>query len=114
MNDCPCDGARSVNWHRNNKIDICLAARKRRNEQTRAAAAAKRPPKVEEVQEDCPCGGEKPSDWHRHRKLKPCLAARRMRRKDWSETQKMVVNGKRVQVKWVPGTSILVPEIDPL
>lgn len=66
---------------------------------------------------DCACGGQRTSrNWHRKRDLPNCDAVRKQRAKEQRER----MNRKPKQLKpgsrppWIEGSSILVPEIDPL
>lgn len=114
--NCPCGGKRSVGWHAYNNVEVCRASKDRKNARIRdlRAETAKSRPKKIEVQEDCPCKGEKGVNWHRYRNIKSCLAARKERKETESDVQRIWVNGKSIKIRWTPGTSILVPEIDPL
>lgn len=69
---------------------------------------------------DCACGGQRTSrSWHRVRGLPSCDAVRKQRAKEERErvsrhakVAKPPKPGSRPP--WIEGSSILVPEIDPL
>lgn len=57
--------------------------------------------------DECPCGGDKSTKWHDRRNLVRCQSSKDLR--------SLRARGLRAGVEaWIPGTPILVPEIDPL
>lgn len=62
---------------------------------------------------NCPCQGKYGRNWHRKRQLPPCDNVRRTRNAEWARGN--MRRKERIAMEaWVPGTPILVPEIDPL
>lgn len=66
----------------------------------------------------CPCNGEHWASWHRYRGLPMCDSAKaRKSQSDTYSDRRRRAKGrpdKNAPAVWRPGTSILVPETDPL
>lgn len=60
---------------------------------------------------DCGCGGRRKGvEWHRARGEEPCDASREAARRYDRSRQRP----KRPKRAWVPGSPIVLPELDPL
>lgn len=111
---CPCLGERSPSWHYSREIPLCETARATKNRNAQDFRNKTRKPKVIIVPDkDCPCGGEEIESWHRYRKIPVCHSARERRnQQDREAAERRRTLGTAKQ--WIPGTDIVIPEIDPL